>query len=90
MLIYLAGIDAQDVKDTYELSNLTHFQMKLESECGIQFNWEYALDLLDQDPKRARKARKAFVGEDNWSDFKKKREKEERKEIYRTAYYSAL
>ena len=57
----------------------------LENIYGFKFNWEYVHDTLHSDPRKARQARRAFVGEENWHQFKSIPSANYRKEFFRLA-----
>jgi len=56
-----------------------------ENSVGIKFNWDYRVDLLSGNPLRARQARRAFVGEENWERFKETFPAPGRKRLYEIA-----
>lgn len=60
-------------------------RVMIENMAGIQFNWEYAIFLLDPNPLKARRARRAFVGSENWLKFKEKISPKDRKGFYNIA-----
>ena len=56
-----------------------------EATVGIKFNWDYKKDLFHPNPRKARQARRAFVGKGNWDKFKETFPASGRKRLYRIA-----
>ena len=60
-------------------------RVEFQNHVGIKFNWNYKKDLFHPNPRKARQARRAFVGEGNWNKFKDVYTPAGRKYIYKLA-----